>query len=122
MPTLSEARCLLTPSYKATVKILECRETKAGEVYIYGEIASIEGEDETSKPSKGKRYRFYKGLSLLVRNGMGKLKNREATFCEENKVESVIDAILSTPCCDANYVWCDGEVNYLIDEHLAPTF
>ncbi len=126
LPNTSVARCVESASYLATVKVNKCKEDSPGEIFIKGELLSAfkwsRAGELLSPPVKGQVYLFYKGLSPLVRDWKGALQKRKIGYCKEIRGDSILQGILSRPCCDAGYAWCKRAVDFLIDESEGPTF
>ena len=130
-PFVAEANCLHAPPLEAKIKMVSCEEKTAGEIFIYGTLIEVAETErpvyESLKfpfPKTGANYRFYKGLSPFKRNWLWQLKPRDADYCDSLTPGTVINGLITRPCCDANYVWCDPKksVEFMIDEHKGPTF
>jgi hypothetical protein len=117
---LALARCVHTNSFKATIKVSKCEEQEPGKIFIEGELTEVLGinskfSDVKPVPSKGKRYLFYKGLSRLVPTLNGGYKSRDIGYCREKRKQVSLKGVISYPCCDASYAFCERPVDFLID-------
>jgi hypothetical protein len=89
--------------------------------FIEDELTEVLGinlkiSDVRPVPSKGKRYLFYKGLSRLLPTLNGGYKSRGIGYCREERKQVSLKGVISYPCCDASYAFCERPVDFLIDE------
>lgn len=115
------ARCVHTSSFNATIMASKCEEQEPGKIYIEGELNEVSSINSKFSgvrpvPAKGKRYLFYKGLSRLIPAPGGRYKSREIGYCREKGMQVSLRGVISYPCCDANYAFCERPVDFLIDE------
>ena len=115
------ARCVHTNSFKATIKVDKCEEKEPGKIFIEGELTEVlrinsNFLDVKPVPSKGKRYLYYKGLPRLVPALSGAYKSREIGYCRDKEKYASLKGVISYPCCDANYAFCERPVDFIIDE------
>jgi hypothetical protein len=115
----ASARCLESPSYAGSVRVLACEEAGPAAIFIQAELTEVSAlnrkiPETLTTPKKGDKLLVFISQPPLIRGPSGNLQPRKPSHCKGYARNTTITGTLIRPCCDANYAFCQRPVDFIM--------